>query len=301
MGESADEGGDTVQRIVPSLWFDKEAEEAMNFYVSTFNESVSGSKETEGSSIVEITHYERGMEAPGTERMLGRVINGIFELRGHRFYALDGGPIFKFNPSVSFILNFDPSRETDARGSLDQLWDRLSTGGVALMPLQEYPFSKRYGWIQDKYGLSWQLILTNPEGEERPFIVPSLLFVGAVSGRAEEAVNFYLSVFENARRGTIARYPKGMEPEKEGTTMFSDFVLENQWLAAMDSAREHNFAFNEAISFLVNCDTQQEIDRYWERLSAVPAAEQCGWLKDKYGLSWQIAPPAIRASPGALG
>lgn len=71
--------------------------------------------------------------------------------------------------------------------------------------------------------------------------------------------------------------------------MFSDFVLENQWFAAMDSAREHDFAFNEAISFLVNCETQSEIDRYWERLSAVPAAQQCGWLKDKYGLSWQIA------------
>jgi predicted 3-demethylubiquinone-9 3-methyltransferase (glyoxalase superfamily) len=144
--------------------------------------------------------------------------------------------------------------------------------------------------VQDKYGLSWQLILTNPEGEERPFIVPSLLFVGKVAGKAGEAVDSYVSVFKNARRGTTSRYPKGMEPEKEGTIQFSDFMLENQWFAAMDSALGHDFAFNEAISFLVNCEGQGEVDELWERLSAVPGSEQCGWLKDRYGLSWQIIP-----------
>jgi predicted 3-demethylubiquinone-9 3-methyltransferase (glyoxalase superfamily) len=88
----------------------------------------------------------------------------------------------------------------------------------------------------------------------------------------------------------VARYSKGQEPDKEGTIMFSHFMIENQWFAAMDSARMHDFGFNEAISFIVNCDTQEEIDYYWEKLSAVPEAEQCGWLKDKYGLSWQIVP-----------
>jgi predicted 3-demethylubiquinone-9 3-methyltransferase (glyoxalase superfamily) len=158
------------------------------------------------------------------------------------------------------------------------------------MPLDKYPFSERYGWLQDKYGVSWQLIFTNPEGEERPFITPSLLFVGQVSGKAEEATDFYLSVFQNAKRGMIARYPAGMAPDKEGSVMFTDFMLENQWFAAMDSAREHNFAFNEAISFMVSCDTQEEIDYYWSKLSAVPESEQCGWLKDKYGVSWQVTP-----------
>ena len=126
-----------------------------------------------------------------------------------------------------------------------------SEGGTVLMPLDKYPFSEKYGWIQDKYGLSWQLILTNPEGEERPAIVPSLLFVGDKCGNAEEAINFYLSVFKNAKQGHIVRYPKGMEPDKEGTIMFSDFMLENQWFTAMDSAHEHKFSFNEAVSFMV--------------------------------------------------
>jgi predicted 3-demethylubiquinone-9 3-methyltransferase (glyoxalase superfamily) len=161
------------------------------------------------------------------------------------------------------------------------------------MPLDRYFFSERYGWVQDRYGLSWQLILSNPEGEERPTIVPSLLFVGAVAGRAEEAVDFYLSVFGNSRRGIVARYGKGQEPDKEGTIMFSDFTLSGQWFAAMDSAREHGFAFNEAISFLIPCESQEEIDYYWDRLSAVPEAEQCGWLKDGFGLSWQVWPTAM--------
>jgi predicted 3-demethylubiquinone-9 3-methyltransferase (glyoxalase superfamily) len=132
--------------------------------------------------------------------------------------------------------------------------------------------------------------LTDPAGEERPFIVPSLLFVGAVCGKAEEASDFYISVFKNSRRGNLFRYPKGMEPDKEGTVMFTDFALDDQWFVSMDSAHKHEFAFNEAISFLVECGGQEEIDDYWDKLSAVPEAEQCGWLKDKYGLSWQISP-----------
>jgi predicted 3-demethylubiquinone-9 3-methyltransferase (glyoxalase superfamily) len=162
------------------------------------------------------------------------------------------------------------------------------------MPLDKYPFSERYGWVQDKYGLSWQLILSNPEGEERPFIVPSLMFVGDVAGKAEEAINFYLSVFKDSKMGALIRYGAGQEPDKEGTVMFADFMLEGQWFAATDSAREHNFAFNEAISFLVNCNTQEEIDYYWSKLSAVPESEQCGWLKDRYGLSWQISSAAMQ-------
>jgi predicted 3-demethylubiquinone-9 3-methyltransferase (glyoxalase superfamily) len=127
-------------------------------------------------------------------------------------------------------------------------------------------------------------------GEERPFIVPSLMFVGDVVGRAEEAINFYLSVFNDSNMGALVRYGPGQEPDKEGTVTFADFMLEGQWFAAMDSAREHNSAFNEALSFLVHCDTQEEIDHYWNKLSAVPEAEQCGWLKDKFGVSWQIVP-----------
>jgi predicted 3-demethylubiquinone-9 3-methyltransferase (glyoxalase superfamily) len=216
-----------------------------------------------------------------------------FEISGHPFMAINAGPLFKFNPSISLIVNFDPSKHQDARARLDATWARLSQGGTALMPLDKYPFSERYGWIQDKYGLSWQLLLANPAGEERPLITPSLMFTGKVAGRAEEAIEFYLSVFKDGKRGMTARYPQGMQPEREGTIMFADFYLMGTWLAAMDSARDHGFGFNEAISLLTPCETQKEIDYYWEKLSADPKAEQCGWLKDKFGLSWQVWPTAM--------
>jgi predicted 3-demethylubiquinone-9 3-methyltransferase (glyoxalase superfamily) len=263
------------QKIVPHLWFDKEAREAADYYCSVFPDS--------GISNITTIH-----DTPSGDTDIVS-----FEIMGYMFQAISAGPLFKFNPSVSFMVNFDPSQDKEARQRIDKVWDKLMEGGKELMPIDKYPFSERYGWLQDKYGLSWQLIYTNPEGEERPLIIPSLLFTGEVYGKAEEATDFYLSVFKDTERGAVARYPAGMEPDKEGTVMFTDFRLEGQWFAAMDSALGHDFGFNEAISFMVFCEDQEDIDRYWGKLSAVPEAEQCGWLKDSYGLSWQIVPAAM--------
>lgn len=262
----------TNQHIVPHLWYDKEAKKAAEFYASVFPDS-------------RITNIITLHDTPSGDADLVS-----FELLGQKFMAISAGPFFKFNPSISFIVNFDPAQEKDASEKLNEVWIKLSEGGKVLIPLDKYLISEKYGWVQDKFGLSWQLILTNPEGERRPPIVPSLLFVGDKCGKAEEAINFYLSVFKNSKKCQIVRYPHNMEPNREGTIMFSDFMLENQWFAAMDSAEEHEFNFNEAISFMVYCDTQEEIDYYWEKLSAVPEAEQCGWLRDMNGLSWQIVP-----------
>ena len=121
-------------------------------------------------------------------------------------------------------------------------------------------------------------------------IIPTLMFVGDVCGKAEEAIRFYATVFDDAKVGDIMRYEKGEEPDKEGTVKYAPFQLEGQRFAAMDSARMHDFNFNEAVSLIVHCENQAEIDRYWAALSAVPASEQCGWLKDRYGVSWQIVP-----------
>jgi predicted 3-demethylubiquinone-9 3-methyltransferase (glyoxalase superfamily) len=124
-------------------------------------------------------------------------------------------------------------------------------------------------------------------------IIPTLMFVGKQCGKAEDAIRFYASVFHDAKLGDIDRYGRSEKPEKEGTVKHAAFTLEGQHFAAMDSAREHNFTFNEAISFVVNCKNQEEIDSYWGKLSADPKAEQCGWLKDRYGLSWQIVPTVM--------
>jgi predicted 3-demethylubiquinone-9 3-methyltransferase (glyoxalase superfamily) len=273
-----------TQKIVPHLWFDKEAKEAAEFYVEVFSPFGGSPVGRPDSKINNVTTLHN---TPS-----GDADTVSFQLWGQDFMAISAGPFFKFNPSVSLMVNFDPSRMENAKEKLDEIWQKLSEGGKVLMELNKYPFSERYGWVQDKYGLSWQLILTDANGEPRPAIVPSLLFTKDVYAKAEEASDFYISIFKDSKRGTLAKYPAGMEPDKEGAAMFTDFQLEGEWFAAMDSAPEHghDFAFNEAVSFIVKCEDQEEIDYYWEKLSAVPESEQCGWLKDKYGVSWQVVP-----------
>jgi predicted 3-demethylubiquinone-9 3-methyltransferase (glyoxalase superfamily) len=261
-------GVDQMQKITPHLWFDKEAKEAAEFYTSIFKDSKVKSTTT--------LH-----DTPS-----GSVDIVTIELSGQEFTLISAGPLFKFNPAVSFLVACTAKEEVEA------LWAKLSKGGMALMELGEYPFSEKYGWTQDRYGLSWQVMFMGGRKIKQK-ITPTLMFVGKQCGKAEEAISFYASVFHNARVGDIVRYGKGQEPDKEGTVVHAAFTLEGQEFAAMDSAREHPFTFNEAISFMVNCGTQAEIDYYWKELSADPKAEQCGWLKDKYSLSWQIVPTAL--------
>jgi predicted 3-demethylubiquinone-9 3-methyltransferase (glyoxalase superfamily) len=257
-----------MQKITPHLWFDTQAVEAAEFYSSTFPDS----------GIANVTTI---YDTPSGDT---DVVS--FELLGQQFMAISAGPLFKFTPAVSFLISC-PTKE-----EVDTLWARLSEGGAALMPLNSYPFSERYGWTEDRYGLSWQIMLVG-EGQSGQRITPTLMFVGEVCGKAEEAINLYTSVFPNSKVGPILRYGKGEEPDSEGTIKHARFLLEGQEFAAMDSGRGHDFGFNEAISLVVSCETQEEIDHYWDSLSAVPEAEQCGWLKDRYGLSWQVAPSAM--------
>jgi predicted 3-demethylubiquinone-9 3-methyltransferase (glyoxalase superfamily) len=266
-----------MQKITPHLWFDKEAREAAELYISLFP----GSK---------ITNATRLTDTPSGDCDLVS-----FELSGQPFMAISGGPLFKFNPSVSFHLRCETTQEVDA------MWARLSPGGRILMPLDKYPFSERYGWLEDKYGLSWQVVQAGGAPVLQK-VTPFLMFAGNVCGKAEAAINYYVAVFKDAPNGRgdntkaeiLARYGKGDDPDQEGSVRYAQFSLLGQAFGAMDSAREHKFAFNDAISFIVPCDTQQEIDYFWERLSADPKAEQCGWLKDKYGLPWQITPAVMR-------
>ncbi len=265
--------GKLEQKIVPHLWFDKEAKEAATFYTSIFKDS-------------KIKNSRTIHNTPSGDADLLTI-----ELMGQDFMLISAGPFFKFTPAISFLVVLSTKQE------VDEAWSKLADGGSALMELGAYPFSERYGWIKDKYGLSWQLIY-NPDPKIKQRIAPTLMFVGTVSGKAEEAINFYTSVFQNAKVGSILRYGKGEDPDTEGTIKHAVFTLEGKEFAAMDSARPHDFTFNEAISLIVNCETQAEIDYYWAKLSADPKAEQCGWLKDKYGVSWQITPTAMEKMLG---
>ena len=258
-----------MQKIVPNLWYDKEAKEAAEFYVSVFGQD---SKITNVSTLHDTPSGDCDLVS--------------FRLRGYEFMAISAGPLFTFNPAVSFHV------KCKTKDEVDPLFERLSKDGKVLMPLDAYPFSERFAWVQDRYGLSWQLIYVGDQPISQA-IMPAVMFVGDVCGKAEDAVKFWTSVFPQSKTNMMMRYPAGAKPDKEGTIQYASFALCGQEFGAMDSAHEHKFQFNEAISFIVKCDDQAEIDRYWKALSAVPESEQCGWLKDRFGVSWQIVPTAM--------
>lgn len=255
-----------MQKIVPSLWFDTDAKDAVSFYVSLFP----GSK-INWSTVVENT-------PSGDSEQLG------FQLAGLDFVAISAGPFFKLNPAISLMVYCETVDE------IDRLWEKLVAGGIPLMELGKYPFSERYGWVQDRFGVSWQLMYDTNAGEMRQKIYPAMMFINKQYGRAEEAINHYLETFKNSEMLEIYRNPENTLQEGEGTVIFSKQQYEDVIFILNENDYAHAFDFNEAFSFIVYCDTQAEIDYYWERLSAVPEAEICGWLKDEFGVSWQIVP-----------
>lgn len=260
-----------MQKIIPFLWFENNAEDAVNYYTSLFNNSM----------IFNISRYDKATsEASGMTE--GTVLDISFQLEGQEFGALNGGPQYSFSPAISFFVNCKTEEE------VNHLWNELSNGGKVLMELNKYPFSERYGWIQDKFGVSWQLSL----GTREQKITPSLLFVGDQFGKGEEAINFYTSIFKDSSIKSIDRSKEG-EEMPVGSLRHAVFSLFNQEFIAMESNLEHDFSFNQAISFLVNCESQEEVDEYWEKLTREGKESICGWLEDKYGVPWQIVPTIL--------
>lgn len=300
------------QRIVPNIWCTRNAEEAGAFYASAFENA-----HAEVESRYPLTGLlDFQQEFAGEPLTVGLTISGT------RFVLINAGDEFRPGPSISFMLNFDPmlfdcgeigggetgGGEEQARASLDRLWARLAEGGSVLMPLGEYPFSRHYGWVQDRYGVNWQLMLTDPAGDPRPFIIPALMFDGDAQDRAAEAADFYVSVFADSPGGAEVgnRYPYGAPTGKAGADAlaFGEFRIGDQWFMAADNGSGVDHGFSCGVSLEVGCADQAEIDRLWEALSAVPEAEQCGWLTDRFGVSWQIVPEdmgELMERPGAYG
>lgn len=262
--------GTDFQKITPFLWFDHQAEEAAHFYTSVFRDS----------RITAITQYGSGTAA-ASGRPEGSVMTVAFRLEDQEFVALNGGPVFEITPAISFFVNCETEHE------IDELWKKLTEGGSVLMKLNNYPFSEKFGWLKDKFGLTWQLMI----GDGMQKITPFLMFGGVQSGKAEEAMNFYVSLFNNSCIIHLERY-ESSENETEGTIKYARFSLNEQEFMAIDSIKDHEFTFTPAFSFVVNCLSEEEIDHFWNQLSegGDEKAQQCGWLQDRYGVSWQIVP-----------
>ena len=255
-----------MQKINPCLWFDNEALEAAKFYSSVF----------ENSKIGRIMHYgASSAEASGQEE--GSILTVEFELEGQRIIGLNGGPAFDFTPALSFFVWCESEEE------IDDLWKKLSKCGVVRMELKKYPWSEKYGWTADSYGVEWQLMLQ----KHKQKIAPAFLFVQELYGKGEEAVNFYTSIFEGSKIESLIL-------DEEGKfILHSIFTLAGQSFVLMEGKEQHDYNFTSAFSLIVNCKDQKEVDQYWDKLSAGGSTEQCGWIKDKYGVSWQIVPTAL--------
>jgi predicted 3-demethylubiquinone-9 3-methyltransferase (glyoxalase superfamily) len=248
-----------VNQMYPCLWFDGQAKAAAEFYCSVF----------ENSKITS--------ENPLVTR---------WELDGVQFMGLNGGPIFTPNPSVSFFVTCETNEEVEA------IWNKLSVDGKIMMALDQYDWSEYYGFLQDKYNVSWQ-IYKGKFSEVNQKIVPCFLFTDSRFGQANKAVQFYTALFSNSKIDGIVYYDENESPLKD-IVKHSQFVLDGNVFMAMDGAGVHNFTFDEGISFVIECETQAEIDYYWNHLIADGGAEsQCGWCKDRFGVSWQVVPKIL--------
>lgn len=272
-----------MQRIIPNIWCQGTAAEAGAYYASVFPDA---------ASAVTARYPETGL--PDFQRdYAGKELVVDVDIQGYLLRLINAGNEFRPTPALSFMVTVDPRRfggnasdDSEARAVIDRIWAALSDGGTVLMPLDAYPFSPHFGWLADRYGVSWQLILPYPVGDETPFIAPHFLFTGA-QPHAREAVEFYTALFDDAAPGTLVPYPEGSGQEG---VMFGDFTLAGQRFTTADGGPVHDFTFTPGFSLQVDCADQAEIDRLWEALSAVPEAEQCGWLVDRFGVSWQIVP-----------
>jgi predicted 3-demethylubiquinone-9 3-methyltransferase (glyoxalase superfamily) len=262
-----------MQKITPFLWFNDNAEEAVNFYTSLFDDS----------KILNVTRYdEAGAKASGQKA--GSAMTVAFKLEGQNFTALNSGPHFKLNQSISFFVYC----ESDSK--IENVFSKLSEGGRILFPLAKYDWSPRYAWVVDKFGLSWQLDVEKINSSQK--ILPSFLFVNEKSLKVKEAITFYSSVFPNSKLVMEYPYDKSVHVP-DGTLLFAQFKLSDYLFNAMSSTMHHDFDFNEAFSFVVNCKDQDEVDYYWDTLTDGGMESQCAWLKDKFGVSWQIVPTRL--------
>lgn len=284
-----------MQLITPNIWCQGNAAEAGAFYASVFPDT---------TWSVTARYPETGL--PDFQRdYAGKELVVDVDIQGYPVRLINAGNEFKPTPALSFMVTVDPRRfggdaadDAEARAVIDRLWASLAEGGVVFMPLGAYPFSPHFGWLADRYGVSWQIMLPYPVGDEIPFVAPHFLFTGA-EPHAGEAVEFYTGLFPGSTPGTLVPYPDGTG---QRGIMFGDFTLAGQRFTAADGGPAHGFTFTPGFSLQADCADQAEIDRLWEALSAVPEAEQCGWLVDRFGVSWQIVPTGMEElmqRPGA--
>lgn len=244
--------------MYPCLWFDGKAKEAADFYCTVFEDS-------------SITH--------------SNPLVTMFKVNGKQIMGLNGGPMFTINPSISLFVTCASIEETN------KVWDKLIDGGSAMIPIDKQPWSERYGWVKDRFGMTWQVMVSYEPGKRS--ICPSLLFTNEKYGKAASAIDFYTSVFKNSSVNVKELYPAA-DVRNAGKVMFSEISLDGFILTLMDGPGDHKYSFSEGVSLVINCNDQEEIDHYWDTFTKDGGKESmCGWCTDKFGVWWQVVPASL--------
>lgn len=244
------------EKITPCLWYDNQAKDAGAFYCEYLQDAKIVAK---SPFVTEIA------------------------IAGQSITLLNGGPIYQPNASISLFYTCETESE------IDRIWKAFAEEGAVLMPLDAYPWSERYGWLNDKYGVSWQFAVGKIEDVGQK-IAPCLLFAGSQYARAEEAIKHYSTIFRNTELDGILRYEKTDAPEQVGSVKHAQLRIDSQTFMFMDSLESQDLSFSEGVSLTIHCETQEEIDYYWNKLTEGGEESRCGWLKDKFGVSWQVIP-----------
>ena len=255
-----------MQKVMLHLWFEHDAQPAVSTYISLFA----------GSAL------DRRSVVRDTPSGDAEVFE--FHLAGVHFQAINGGPGFQHNGAISLSVECGDAQ------AIRRMHAVLMDGGREIRPLQAYPFGELYCWLQDRWGVHWQFLKTREPGTR---IVPDLMFAGAMTGKAEEAMRFYVSLLPGSSIRDISAYGPGEAQVKEARHDYVLASLAGSMFSAVDSPLPREETFNEAASIVVHCKDQAEVDRLWAALSASPRHEACGWLKDRYGVSWQIVPEEL--------
>lgn len=254
--------------IVPNLWFDSESEAAAEFYTSIFP----------NSQITRKTTYPKELEEV-SGKTADSVLTVEFSLNGKEFIAINGGPQFKFNHSISFVVH------CATRAEIDRLWEKLCEGGQVIRKMGNYIIADQIGWVIDRFGILWVVVrLDHPD-----YIVPCLLFDKSQKKVAIDVIKQYGAVFQ-VDKETIRKSIEEISNPATETLSFCYLPLLHSELMIALWKDLIDVKFNEAVSLMINCQDQEEIDYYWSTLSAGGSEQQCGWLKDRFGVSWQVSP-----------
>lgn len=257
-----------MQKIKPFVWFERDMDKILEFYQGVFSGDL---------KIV------KKVKMGGTPSGEIEVVD--LSIHGSNITFMTAGPYVDKNPAISFSLSF----ENEA--ALKNIWDKLALGGQVMMELQKYPFAPLYGWLSDKWGVSWQLIYL-PEANF-PKFYPALMFTQDLAGKASEAIDFYTTLFPDSKVLNKIKYGAGGGDNPEYLS-HAEFSLAGQFFIALDSSAPHKFKFSDAISLVINVEGQDEVDFYWDKLTQNGGREsQCGWCRDKFGVSWQVLPKEL--------